>query len=130
MTGLYLLMVIGGHVLATRGPSLFYGFHPEFAGGAFSLWWLPMLFYPYYVLFALCAIYHGSNGLLLAAAAFGSPAPAGLRRGPGYWVPVATLGLAVLLGLLGMGGVLYEIADPTDNEYARMWESFGVSLER
>jgi len=126
LTGIYLLLVIGGHVAATRGPSLVYGFHPEFDGGAFSLWWMPALFYPYYVIFALSALYHGSNGLLLAAAAFGRPLPRGLQRGPGYWLPLAVCAVLVILGLFGFGGLLYPIADPTDNAYARMWQELGA----
>jgi succinate dehydrogenase/fumarate reductase cytochrome b subunit len=130
VTGLYLLAVIGGHVVATRGPSLLDNYHPEFAGLSFSLWWLPLLFYPYYTLFALSALYHGTNGLLLAAAAFSKPLPVSLRRGPGYWVPISTIAVLIFVGILGLGGLLYEIPDPTDNDYARMWKGFGVSLER
>ena len=129
-TGLYLLTLVGGHVLASRGPSLFLGFHPEFGGLSFSLWWLPLLFYPYLVTFSLAALYHGSNGLLLAAAAFGRPLPTGLRYGAGYWVPVSVLGVLLVFGILGLAGLLYEVPDPTDNDYARMWESFGVDLTR
>jgi succinate dehydrogenase/fumarate reductase cytochrome b subunit len=129
VTGLYLLTVIGGHVIATRGPSLLQDYHPEFAGLTFSLWWLPFLFYPYYILFGLCALYHGTNGLLLAAAAFQKPLPPKLRSGPGYWLPISAIGVLLVFGVLGLGGLLYEIPDPTNNDYARMWEGFGVSLE-
>ncbi len=129
-TGLYLLAVIVGHVVATRGPSLALGFHPGFSGLAFSLWWLPLLFYPYYVLFALSALYHGTNGLVRAAGAFGRPLPTGIASGPGYWVPTSAIAVLLVLGVLGLGGLLYEIPDPTDNDYARMWQGFGVSLER
>ena len=129
-TGYYLLLVVGGHVWATRGPSLFLDFHPGSPGLAFSLWWQPWIFYPYYTLFLLSAIYHLSHGLTIAISTLRSPLPDGLRRGPGFWLPVAGLSATALMGLVGLAGWLYEIPDPTDNEYARMWESFGVDLQR
>ena len=130
ITGLYLLTAIFGHVLATRGPSLFYDFHPGNAGLSFSLWWKPLLFYPYYVVFSCSALYHTANGLLLAAAAWGWRVPGFFRRGPGFYVPVGLGVLGLILGVLALGGLLYEIPDPTDNDYARMWESYGVELGR
>ena len=42
----------------------------------------------------------------------------------------AAIGVLLVLGVLGLGGLLYEIPDPTNNHYARMWEGFGVNLER
>jgi hypothetical protein len=125
-----LLGVIAGHVLATRSPSLFEGFHPGFAGLSFSLWWLPAIFYPYYAALALSALYHGTNGLFIAASVFGWSVPSGLRTGWGYGLPLTALGSILLLGIGALGGNLYEIPDPTDNEYARMWEEFGADLER
>ena len=130
LSGVYLLLVITGHVVATRGPSLMLGFDPGFAGLAFSLWWQPLVFYPYYLIFSLSALYHTANGLLLALGTFGRPAPSSWRRGPGFWVPLAAMALLLVLGVLGLGGQLYDIHDPTDNDYARMWSGFGVDLGR
>lgn len=130
-TGYYLLTVIFGHVAATRGPSLFQDFHPEFAGLSFSLWWIPALFYPYYTLFVLSALYHGFNGLVIGLRTFGLSIPQTLRSGPGFWAPLAGCAIALLLGILALGGVLFEIPNPTDNDYARMWETLaGVDLAR
>jgi succinate dehydrogenase/fumarate reductase cytochrome b subunit len=98
ITGYVLLTVIFGHVLAVRGPSLFYDFFPGFAGVSFSLWWMPAWFGFYYTVFGASALYHGINGTLLA--------------------------------LLAFGGRLFPIADPTQNDYARMWEALGVDLTR
>jgi succinate dehydrogenase/fumarate reductase cytochrome b subunit len=123
--------VIIGHIAATRGPSLFQGFHPEFAGLSFSLWWVPTLFYPYYTLFVLSALYHGGNGLVIALRTFGLSVPEALRSGPGFWIPLAGCAVTLFLGILAIGGVLFEIPDPTDNAYARMWNTLvGVDLGR
>lgn len=62
----------------------------------------------------------------LASTRWGS----GLRTGWGYWLPLTALGSILLLGIGALGGNLYEIPNPTDNEYARMWEEFGADLER
>lgn len=130
-SGRFLLLVIGGHILAVRGPSLFLDFHPDSGGLAFSLWWMPWLFYPYYMLFALSAAYHGWNGLFLFAATWRRPLPRRLREGPGFWLPVGLLAAMAIAGVLRLGGLFGEIADPTDNAYARMWEGFGyVDLDR
>jgi succinate dehydrogenase/fumarate reductase cytochrome b subunit len=129
-SGYLLLAVIWGHILAVRGPSLFQDFHPGFAGLSFSLWWIPWLFYPYYALLALCGLYHGTNGFMLAAAVFGRPFPDALRYGWGFWAPLSAAGVALVLGIAAMGGILFSIPDPIDNPYARMWEGFGVDLER
>lgn len=130
-TGYYLLLVIFGHVAAVRGSSLFFGVHPEFGGVSFTLWWLPWNFYPYYVLFALCAVYHGLNGLSVALSTLGRPLPDRLRRGPAFWAPVGVAGVLLLFGVLALGGKLFEIPDPTDNDAARMLQrEFGVDLQR
>ncbi len=130
LTGYYLLLVIGGHVLATRSPSFLLGFHPGFAGLSFSLWWVPALFYPYYTLFALCGLYHLANGLGIAASVFGRPLPERVRHGAGFWLPIGVAGTVLVVGVMALGGWLYEIPDPVDNDYARMWEDLGVDLRR
>lgn len=128
-TGYYLMTVVSGHVLATRGPSFFLDFHPGFEGVAFSLWWQPLTFYPYYTLFALAALYHSLNGLSIALGTFGVRVPRLLRSGPGFWVPIAGAGGVLFLAILALGGLLFEIPDPTANEYAKMWnELLGVDL--
>jgi succinate dehydrogenase/fumarate reductase cytochrome b subunit len=131
LTGYLLLAVIFGHVLATRGPSLAYDFFPGFAGVSFSLWWLPGVFYPYYALFGASALYHGINGTLLALHALGLRADTSIPGGRrGLWLPVGLGSALLVLALLALGGQLFPIADPTQNDYARMWEHFGVGLSR
>ena len=128
-TGYYLLLVIVGHLVAVRGTSLAFGVFPEFEGVSFSLWWQPWLFYPYYVLLSTCALYHGTNGVLVALRAFGVPVPIAFQRGWGFWLPTGVASVALFLAVLALGGLLYDVPDPTSNDYARLWERyFGVEL--
>lgn len=56
--------LVGGHVLATRGPSWFLGHLPaDFSTVAFTMeGLLAPLFYPYYVIFSSAAAYHALYG--------------------------------------------------------------------
>lgn len=121
-TGYYLLLVIFGHIAAVRGAPFAFGFLPDFAGVAFSLWWQPWLFYPYYFVFGLCALYHGLHGATIALGALARPLPEAVRTGPAIWLPVGAFAVLLLAALLALGGRLFPIPDPTDNDYARMWE--------
>ena len=131
ITGYALLTVIFGHVLAVRGLPLAYDVFPGFAGVSFSLWWMPALFYPYYVLFAASALYHGVDGTVLALYALGVRGDTSIPGGRlGLWAPVGVGSALVLLALLAFGSRLFPIADPTQNTYARMWERLGVELQK
>lgn len=125
-TGYFLLLVIFGHISATRGPSLLGDVVLEAAGVSFSMWILPGVFYPYYTALSLAGLYHGANGALLAAARLRLHVPARLRGGAGFWVPVGVAAALAVLGVLGLGGQLYAIPDPADNAFARMWEEAGI----
>lgn len=125
-TGYFLLLVIFGHISATRGPSLVGDVVLEAAGVSFSMWILPVVFYPYYMALAVAGLYHGVNGALLAAARLRLHVPAGLRGGPGFWLPVGAAAALAVLGVLALGGQLYAIPDPADNAFAHMWEEMGV----
>jgi succinate dehydrogenase/fumarate reductase cytochrome b subunit len=129
VTGYFLLLVIFGHIVAVRGPSVMFDFFPGFAGGSFSLWWMPAVFYPYYALFGASALYHGLNGTWLALHALGLRRDASLPGGrPLLFAPVVAGSLLLVLALLAFGGRLFPIPDPRDNDYARMWERYGVDL--
>ncbi len=120
-SGVFLLVVIFGHIAAVRGASFFAGVYPEFEGLSFSLWLVPYLFYPYYMTFAVAALYHGLNGAYLALGILGVRVPRVLRTGFGFWVPVATGAALAVVGVLGMGGWLYAV-DPTAGDAARLAE--------
>jgi succinate dehydrogenase/fumarate reductase cytochrome b subunit len=115
--GIFLAIVIAGHILAVRGPSWFAGIHPGFAGMSFTLAWLPEYFYPYYFLLGTAGLYHGLHGLGVAAARFGWRLRVSARTA---WCATAAGAIALVLALLGFGGVWYEIADPFDNDFTRL----------
>jgi succinate dehydrogenase/fumarate reductase cytochrome b subunit len=119
-SGLYLLLVIFGHIAATRGPSFFAGIYPGFEGVSFSLWFAPYFFYPYYVLFVLAALYHGANGTYTALRILGVRVPLVLRTGWLFWTPIALGAAFAVVGILGQGGWLYPISNPADNDYGRL----------
>jgi succinate dehydrogenase/fumarate reductase cytochrome b subunit len=120
--GVFLLVVIFGHIAAVRGPSLVAGVYPEFEGLEISMWLVPYFFYPYYALFAVAAVYHGLNGAGVGLGILGVRVPRAVRAGWTFWTPaVAAMGLA-LAGLLGIGGWLYPLPDPTDTDVARLAE--------
>ncbi|MBT4160665.1 MAG: hypothetical protein HOC70_01460 [Gammaproteobacteria bacterium] len=113
--GCFLLIFIIGHILAVRGSSFFFGVFPEFEGLTFSLWYLPAYFYPYYFLLALAGFYHATHGLRTLAARRGYQLPARLHTGI---VIVAAFWFAV--SLLALGGVLVDVPNPVDNDFARL----------
>jgi succinate dehydrogenase/fumarate reductase cytochrome b subunit len=121
-SGIFLLAVIFGHIAAVRGVSFFGGPYPEFEGLSLSLWLAPYLFYPYYAVFLVAALYHGLNGAYAALGILGVRVPWALRAGIGFWTPVGAGAVLGLLGILGMGGWLYAIPDPTTGEVARFAE--------
>jgi succinate dehydrogenase/fumarate reductase cytochrome b subunit len=116
----YLLVFIVGHIGATRGPQLLYGIAPGFAGLSFTLTHYGFYFYPYYALLALAGLYHGVNGILLALGTLAVRVPPVLRKGPGFVTPIAIVGVGLLVSLLALGGVLFPIANPEDNEFAQL----------
>lgn len=122
-TGFFLLFVIGGHVLAVRGPSWFFGIYPGFEGLAFSIDYLPAVFYPYYFLLGVAGFYHAANGACLALTRFG------WRVHPGPYVRYATgvSSVMMVLALLGLGGVLFDVGDPAQGSFAQF--ALGVISE-
>ncbi len=121
-SGVFLLVVIFGHIAAVRGSSLVFRVYPEFEGLALSLWLAPHLFYPYYAVFALAAVYHSLHGAGVALGILGVRVPRAARQGWGFWAP-ATAGMVLALaGILGIGGWLYPLPDPSGTEVARLAE--------
>lgn len=123
--GVFLMLVIVGHVAAVRGPSWFADIYPGAQGLAFTLNAYPGYFYPYYFLLACAGFYHALQGVSVAL-----PRLNALRwRLSQSQLVLATGCFAVLavLSLAGLGGWLYEIPDPYDNDAARLFQSvFGV----
>jgi succinate dehydrogenase/fumarate reductase cytochrome b subunit len=109
--GYFLLVVIGGHAIATRGPGLIAGEPADFSFLTFSLVQAPWIFYPYYVLFGIAGAYHLVNGTLAALPVLRVHlsqrwlAP-GARR---FWVPAGVLAALVACGVLALGGAFFEV---------------------
>lgn len=119
-SGRFLLLVIGGHVVATRGASLLYGVFPGFHGLAFTFQWVPAYFWPYYLLLALCGWYHLAHGLSMAAAVLKLPGADVLQHPLVFRTLVASGAFALIAGVLGLGGVLTDVGHPSTSEYARL----------
>ena len=119
----YLAVFVFGHMAATRLPALLADAPPFFEGVSFSLHFMPWWFYPYYGLLGIAGLYHFFYGVPVALGVFGIRAPQAIRRGPGFWIPVSAGATMIALALLGFGGVLYEIGDPFDNDFARAYEA-------
>ena len=121
VTGVFLLLVIFGHIAALRAPSFFAGVYPEFAGVAFAIEYLPYVFIPYYVVLPLAGLYHGVNGLGIASRRLGIPViPA--RWAVGWFMGgAAILSVAVVAQL---AGVLAPISDPGESEFAQFALTF------
>ena len=127
ISGFFLLAVVFGHVLATRGIGYFLHAAPGFEGISFSLWWLPQYFYPYYFLLFMAGFYHSRQGLgrILIAYFTVRIKPERSKR----LNQAATL--VVIAALLGFGGLLFDIPDPRDNDYARQYARLlGVDLNQ
>jgi succinate dehydrogenase/fumarate reductase cytochrome b subunit len=116
--GVFLMVFIAGHVTAVRLLPAAYGVRPGFEGVAFSLELLPAYFYPYYLLLGLAGAYHGLNGLTVAVRRLGGSLPL-----PARWLyaGAGAAGMLTLAALLGFGGVLFEVADPWQSDFARLY---------
>lgn len=124
--GFFMMLVIGGHILAVRGPSWFFDVHPGFAGLAFSIAAVPGYFYPYYFLLALAGFYHGLNGVSIAAGRLGWPVrvPSDILRRLSMIAGVLTA-----LALMGFGGLFFDVGDVYASPFARLaMEITGVTF--
>lgn len=115
--GIFLALVIAGHILAVRGASWFYDVYPEFIGLAFSIDALPGYFYPYYFLLSIAGFYHALNGTGIALQRFGIR-----RRLTDGTLKVAAGIAAVLTGaaLLAFGGVWTDVGDPAHSAFGQL----------
>jgi succinate dehydrogenase/fumarate reductase cytochrome b subunit len=119
----YLAIFIFGHIAATRLPALLADAPPFFGGVSFSMHFAPWWFYPYYGLLGIAGLYHAFYGIPVALGVMGVRAPQFIRRGVGFWVPIAVGTGVIVTALLAFGGFLYEIDDPFDNDFARAYEA-------
>jgi len=127
--GIFLLLVVFGHIAATRGIALFNDIDTGFAALSFSIWWMPAYFIPYYFLLFMAGWFHGYNGVArLTNRINRSVSAMMIRAKPAVMTLSAVL---VAISLLSFAGLRYEIPDPTDSDYARVYaELFNINLER
>lgn len=122
-----LLVFITGHVLATRGASLFEGVFPGAAGLAFTFRWAPAYFWPYYPTLAVAGAVHMALGVPLALGMIGRPAPKAWTHGPRMAWILAPACVVLVLGVLGIAGALYTLpSDPLESEYAQLVRRMGA----
>lgn len=116
-SGRFLLLVVVGHMVATRGPSLLKGVFPGFEGVGFTFQFMPAYFWPYYTLLALSGWYHLVHGLSTAATTLRWNRLTALSR-PVVFRSVVGLGcVALVAGIVRFG------VDPRDlmnGPYARL----------
>lgn len=117
LSGWFLLAVMVGHVFATRGPAVLRDALPEFEGVAFTFQFMPGYFYPYYTLLALSGVVHLLIGAPMALARLGVRVPEVLRRGRGSQLVLGAACAAVLLGVAGLGGLLFPVADVASHPF-------------
>lgn len=119
-SGYFLLLFFIGHVAATRGASFFFGVFPGFEGVAFTFQWVPAYFWPYYLMLALSGWYHAVHGLSVALPLFGVKALSVLNRKPVFVSVVATGAAALVVGVLSLGGALFDVGEPANSEFAKL----------
>jgi succinate dehydrogenase/fumarate reductase cytochrome b subunit len=127
LAGIWLLVFVAGHALATRGVALAGDVDSGFDAVAFSIAWMPAWFLPYYFALAMAGLYHAWWGSLTALGRLGWRRPGLLRLRPAFWaVPLAGLVL-VPLALARFAGLLGDIGDPMASDYARYYlQLFGL----
>ncbi len=124
-SGYFLLAVIGGHALATRGASLFFDVFPRFEGIAFTLQWQPALFWPYYLLLSVAGLYHSIHGLGMALPMLGIGAGGALRRPALLSTFMVIGGAALVTAMLGFGGIIADVGQPDQSAFAQLLGRLG-----
>lgn len=115
-SGVFLTIVIFGHISATRGASYFAGVFPQFEGMAFTMQWVPAYFYPYYFLFGAAAIYHAWYGVQSIVRTTSGTVIASKRT---FWTVPAFGSAMIALALLAFGGLLFPVGDAMHSDYAK-----------
>ncbi|MEM7310118.1 MAG: hypothetical protein AAF682_25810 [Planctomycetota bacterium] len=125
-SGWVLLLVIVGHVAATRGPALLEDLPAEFSLLRFSLESWPLLMWPYYFLLFSAGTYHLLHGGLIALNVIGVRTGAPTAR----WARALLLAalLAGSAGVLSMGGVWGEADNSNYAAYRDIYERYAPLL--
>ena len=116
--GIFLAVVIVGHVLAVRGSSWFYDVYPGFVGLAWSVAYVPEYFYPYYFLLGVAGFYHGMNGIGIATQRVFNLRLTASSRTLGTLSGAAAV--AMLFTLLALGGITADVGAPHTSAFAEL----------
>jgi succinate dehydrogenase/fumarate reductase cytochrome b subunit len=122
--GIFLMLVIVGHVIAVRGPSFFYDVFPLFEGLSFSLWYFPAYFYPYYFLLALAGLYHGLFGLMIVLNRIGITKKRIRVPVLSYYVGA----IIIVASLLALDGSFFTVPPQTESEFGILYAE-GLNLD-
>ncbi len=124
LSGYYLLLVLMGHVVATRAPAFVASAPADFSFLNFSLTYWPWFFYPYYLMFALCGLYHLTNGTIIAVRVFGVRVPASLTASRSRPVVgfVGLGGALLVAGVLALGGVFGRVDRGRFEEWRELYD--------
>lgn len=128
--GRFLAVVIVGHVVATRAPSLLWGEPPGLHGVAFTMQAAPPIFIPYDVLLGVAGVVHGGFGVAIALPGLIGRAR-GLVRRRALRVALGIASVAVVLGVLGFAGVVVDVDADTvrASAFARRFSALGLLPE-
>jgi len=107
-SGYYLQVVIGGHILATRGVGLYYNMPYDFSFLHYALVTYPLKYviYPYYISLALCGFYHFSYGATKALTVFGVIRSVNTQL---FCLWLAIGAAALISAVLALGGNYYTV---------------------
>lgn len=122
-SGYFMMLAFAGHVSATRLPSL-YGETVDFTFINFSLTYAGIFFFPYYVLLATSGLYHMTHGGIAALRIVGARLPKGATsaRSRVFWGWAMACVTVAVLGVLALGGLLYEAEQSRAAEWMTFYE--------
>lgn len=124
LSGYYLLLAFAGHVVATRGPGLFFDLPAEMNFLTYSLSTYGWFFYPYYVGLFASGAFHLINGALVALRMLKVRVPKPLLAASSkpFWAAAGVLAVVGALAVLAMGGNLYEVDTARFAKYDALYE--------
>ncbi len=107
----FLLLVITGHVIATRAPAVFADIPIEYAYVHYTLVHVPAYFMPYYTVLFAAGAYHGLRGVWIALGVLGVSRPRWLTAIAQRGAP-RTAALLIVLGVIvvsALAGAWYSV---------------------
>ena len=116
--GVFLAIVITGHILAVRGASWFADVWPRFDGIAFTMAYLPWVFIPYYFVLAMAGFYHAVNGLALGLPRLGLMPGRLTEVALGRMTAIA--GVFTGLAIAAFAGVFFDVGDVLRSDFAEL----------